>query len=114
MFLHKVIQWMQNNLARMVDLFKKLDSDKDGRLSREDFIIGMRLLEVGTMYSCIIMCVCVCDMDARSYSQYTSCCSCERLPSHANEVRPVCLPQGSSTVGLFPSYPIKQTSDGGP
>lgn len=44
-FLQRVLLWLQENHARIINLFRKLDSDNDNALSREDFFIGMRMME---------------------------------------------------------------------
>ena len=54
LFLHRVVQWLDGNYARAVDLFRMFDSDGDNELSKEDFAIGMRLLEVWALFvSCV-------------------------------------------------------------
>ena len=50
LFLHRVVQWLDGNYARAVDLFRMFDSDGDNELSKEDFAIGMRLLEVCALF----------------------------------------------------------------
>jgi len=45
-FLQRVLQWLRDNHARIINLFQKLDSDKDDVLSPEDFMIALRMLDV--------------------------------------------------------------------
>jgi len=45
-FLQRVLQWLEENHARVVNLFRKLDGDNDCLLTREDFSIGMRMMDV--------------------------------------------------------------------
>jgi len=47
MVLHRILQWLRDNYARTVDLFHMLDSNQDNHLSCEEFVTGMRMLEVG-------------------------------------------------------------------
>ena len=47
MVLHRILQWLRDNYARTVDLFHKLDSNQDNYLSCDEFVTGMRMLEVG-------------------------------------------------------------------
>ena len=47
MVLHRILQWLRDNYARTVDLFHKLDSNQDNHLSCDEFVTGMRMLEVG-------------------------------------------------------------------
>ena len=46
MVLHRILQWLRDNYARTVDLFHMLDSNQDNHLSCEEFVTGMRMLEV--------------------------------------------------------------------
>ena len=45
-FLGRVLQWLRTNHARVVNLFRKFDSDHDNMLTAEDFFIGMRMMDV--------------------------------------------------------------------
>ena len=45
-FLGRVLQWLRTNHARVVNLFRKFDSDNDNMLTAEDFYIGMRMMDV--------------------------------------------------------------------
>lgn len=45
-FLQRVLLWLEENHARIINLFRKIDSDNDNMLSREDFFIGMRMMDV--------------------------------------------------------------------
>lgn len=49
MVLHRILQWLRDNYARTVDLFHKLDSNQDNYLSCDEFVTGMRMLEVGNV-----------------------------------------------------------------
>lgn len=43
-FQHRMLNWMSENYGRMVDLFRRFDSDNSGQLSYEEFADGMREL----------------------------------------------------------------------
>ena len=45
-FLSRVLQWLRTNHARVINLFRKFDNDRDNMLSAEDFFIGMRMMDV--------------------------------------------------------------------
>jgi hypothetical protein len=45
-FLRRVLKWLEENHARVINLFRKLDSDNDNFLSQEDFFIGLRMMDV--------------------------------------------------------------------
>lgn len=49
-FLQRVLLWLEENHARIINLFRKLDSDNDNVLSKEDFFIGMRMMDVRLYY----------------------------------------------------------------
>ena len=48
-FLGRVLQWLRTNHARVVNLFRKFDSDNDNMLTAEDFFIGMRMMDVSSI-----------------------------------------------------------------
>ena len=48
-FLSRVLQWLRTNHARVVNLFRKFDSDHDNMLTAEDFFIGMRMMDVSIL-----------------------------------------------------------------
>lgn len=40
------MQWLRENHARVINIFQKLDNDRDNVLSTEDFMIALRMLDV--------------------------------------------------------------------
>ena len=50
-FLKRMQLWLEENHARIINLFRKLDSDNDNVLSKEDFFIGMRMMDVSMIIS---------------------------------------------------------------
>ena len=51
-FQHRMLNWMSENYGRMVDLFRRFDSDNSGQLSYEEFADGMRELGKKHWYTC--------------------------------------------------------------
>ena len=47
-----MLNWMSENYGRMVDLFRRFDSDNSGQLSYEEFADGMRELGKKRWYKC--------------------------------------------------------------
>ena len=45
-FLNRVLLWLRTNHARVVNLFRKFDSDHDNELSVDDFFVAMRMMDV--------------------------------------------------------------------
>ena len=45
-FLSRVLLWLRTNHARIVNLFRKFDSDQDNELSVDDFFVAMRMMDV--------------------------------------------------------------------
>lgn len=41
-FQERMVHWMSENYGRILDLFRRFDSDNSGKLSYEEFADGMR------------------------------------------------------------------------
>jgi len=37
----RFLQWMRHNKSRIMELFRRIDRDKDGRITRKEFIDGI-------------------------------------------------------------------------